>query len=950
MQSDAQVVDDQYADPVPATDTWAAFIAARFSRRQELYAGFTPPEKELVRKELRRIRYLREYFATHRLSPSDRSPLVSSLERSHARWRDRASRRAKDELARIEAELARVDKYRKPQLLRDHAILKQVQQWQTQQHADLEQSISPESYIDGLDAPDDSIDDNPRESNYGYNGWVIVFEKGQGGVTLDHPLCHGQFPHQKIAVQKLLYDKEQTPLKRTRDSKQLRYFHLQANNMKWVEDAISRYYDEEGSEFDGHRRSYQRKLYQHSTPKGESKTERLLKRELWHGQERGGGDSHLPPHSRQIRPRCALVPSPAWDNKASTAGGGKGIKPDAAQPGTSSSQTYFRSSSGSQDIVLFMPYLHWEIEKRLLRMTNVVRKTRQMKEQEFDFERRSKRRGTWGSVVERATARAQRINSTNSEVIGGEWDEDSPSWRPKSALGSYLWQASKLFQLIDEAADWRLISDHLYTQSPLHVRRTLEQYYYWTAGDTINRDRQQVVYRETRMKNDIEAIPRVVMVDQLWLWILDENTIISAFPRRWGRNKPDPSAVHRAIRDNLATVDNTQVTSIYDLALIIIDECSKVFFDRTKPDLRPEVVDIFGSAISSTAEKKTEAYERFGRDVKRMNAQDPLQTAEELLRKSLNIKFEWSVLMEAQNVIDQLQIMQEIFTAQITVMGDFEKALRAMMVGGPSGAPSSLSSSEQHQPSNHDALRSAQERATALVAEMKLRRDELANLEKRQTNTRTQLRELLDMKQQQSGIIEAKAAIRRADESVVQGRSIVVFTVVTIFFLPLSFFATLFGMNATEFNDGYISLKLQLIYMFVLSSVVIGFSLSLAFSTWARTIMIGAFRFSFAYLTHLLQLRGGQGGNNKNHNRHRTSQQLSGASAQALREFMISKQREWESRAAATSSGAALPLHRLPPSSGDRGKEEEGRSGEGGAAGRGGSLGIARFWRRRRAE
>jgi hypothetical protein len=46
-----------------------------------------------------------------------------------------------------------------------------------------------------------------------------------------------------------------------------------------------------------------------------------------------------------------------------------------------------------------------------------------------------------------------------------------------------------------------------------------------------------------------------------------------------------------------------------------------------------------------------------------------------------------------------------------------------------------------------------------------------------------QLRELLDIKQQQSGIIEAKAAIRRADESVTQGRYIVVFTVVTIFFV-----------------------------------------------------------------------------------------------------------------------------------------------------------------------
>ena len=76
------------------------------------------------------------------------------------------------------------------------------------------------------------------------------------------------------------------------------------------------------------------------------------------------------------------------------------------------------------------------------------------------------------------------------------------------------------------------------------------------------------------------------------------DTIISAFPRRWGRNKPDPSAVHRAIRDHLGAIDKSRINSIYDLALIIIDECSKVFFDRTKPDLRPEVVDIYSSAIS----------------------------------------------------------------------------------------------------------------------------------------------------------------------------------------------------------------------------------------------------------------------------------------------------------------------------------------------------------------
>ena len=50
----------------------------------------------------------------------------------------------------------------------------------------------------------------------------------------------------------------------------------------------------------------------------------------------------------------------------------------------------------------------------------------------------------------------------------------------------------------------------------------------------------------------------------------------------------------------MGKVDGAEINSIYDLALIIVDECSRVFFDRTKPlDQRPEVVDIFGSAISN---------------------------------------------------------------------------------------------------------------------------------------------------------------------------------------------------------------------------------------------------------------------------------------------------------------------------------------------------------------
>ena len=76
-------------------------------------------------------------------------------------------------------------------------------------------------------------------------------------------------------------------------------------------------------------------------------------------------------------------------------------------------------------------------------------------------------------------------------------------------------------------------------------------------------------------------------------------TVITSFPRRWAKNKPDPSAVHKSLRMRLKSAHGDEIQSAFDLALIIIDECSRVFFDRTKAtDRQPNLVDIFAEAIS----------------------------------------------------------------------------------------------------------------------------------------------------------------------------------------------------------------------------------------------------------------------------------------------------------------------------------------------------------------
>lgn len=83
-------------------------------------------------------------------------------------------------------------------------------------------------------------------------------------------------------------------------------------------------------------------------------------------------------------------------------------------------------------------------------------------------------------------------------------------------------------------------------------------------------------------RDNIRKVSRVVMVDQLWMWILDEQTIITCFPKRYGVNKRDPSGVHKCIRSRLKGLRKDHIRTVFDLALIILAECSSTFFDRTK--------------------------------------------------------------------------------------------------------------------------------------------------------------------------------------------------------------------------------------------------------------------------------------------------------------------------------------------------------------------------------
>ena len=63
--------------------------------------------------------------------------------------------------------------------------------------------------------------------------------------------------------------------------------------------------------------------------------------------------------------------------------------------------------------------------------------------------------------------------------------------------------------------------------APLQLRRTLDQYFYTHLASTHERDTDQVVLRYTQEEAGIE--PKIFMVDQLWMWVLNGGKSIFQF-------------------------------------------------------------------------------------------------------------------------------------------------------------------------------------------------------------------------------------------------------------------------------------------------------------------------------------------------------------------------------------------------------------------------------------
>jgi hypothetical protein len=240
-----------------------------------------------------------------------------------------------------------------------------------------------------------------------------------------------------------------------------------------------------------------------------------------------------------------------------------------------------------------MPYLHWETDRRRSKFDEIMRTiTEEHKKKEAEKIKKrhhilpsrqitqgqdpSPDTDQDGAVNGTSNARPERpchggdfrMISTTTELMDAEFrhqidgHKDSKFantkvakqlipgiLKPKSVLGQVLHRAALLHEAMDYYQERELLKAYLHHDPPFHPRRTLDQSYYWTLKTTKKRDRDQVVYRGTAPKkefrhdgahvksgceqclSDIRKVPRVVMVDQLWLWILNGSMSCHLTPR-----------------------------------------------------------------------------------------------------------------------------------------------------------------------------------------------------------------------------------------------------------------------------------------------------------------------------------------------------------------------------------------------------------------------------------
>ncbi|KAH8810868.1 hypothetical protein F5884DRAFT_261802 [Xylogone sp. PMI_703] len=373
---------------------------------------------------------------------------------------------------------------------------------------------------------------------------------------------------------------------------------------------------------------------------------------------------------------------------------------------------------------------------------------------------------------------------------------------------------------------YEALLEHYLTSSKekgLHISRTIDQYFYSSLSDTSCRDIDQVIrrYQSSKLKERTQAKYKLDddsnyngdrnlfkidketeynnhgkdqefemgMVDQLWMWVIDDRTIVTCFPQSIDKDtKSNRHDLLSRIRSHIHEERRPEISSIYHLASIItclsvglVEHCQAEL-----PDGFESFFQIFTSSIAIVADKEVKRAEDFKKQLSRRDEGI----------HGLGLQEEIELLEEIKDIRDELSILQNICEEQQNIL---QKLFNLI----------SRPPSETSQHIERDSVLSYYKGQSGID----LRIERIRKLQTDATTAYDSINHLLDLKQKDANIYEAVESRKQAEQTHVQaeqtriqaeqttkqGRTILVFTIVTIVFLPMSFLSSIFALNVRSF-------------------------------------------------------------------------------------------------------------------------------------------------------
>ncbi|KAK7704092.1 hypothetical protein SLS64_008650 [Diaporthe eres] len=283
----------------------------------------------------------------------------------------------------------------------------------------------------------------------------------------------------------------------------INYFHFPANNMLWAERAIKRYYKQKSGLASMPYPHWDTARHQAKISDAVQKEEEKYKRDKIMNEQRLRG-------MRRVRQRGLQL-----------------LNAQSRQPGS-----------------------EWRLENRDLEKTRAIAPRPPKRTATGAFANIMKRQGRFRRLPLWSVFST---DGTGRVVAGTE-------------IGQVLFDAAVLYEAMSTYREKSLIRKYLHADPPLHPRRTLEQTNAWTLSLSWHASaRDQVVHRATRPKqldfhsvdpstkewrDRIRKLPRVMMIDQLWMWILDDQTVFTCFPDHGDLSHHNHlPGIHSRIRD-----------------------------------------------------------------------------------------------------------------------------------------------------------------------------------------------------------------------------------------------------------------------------------------------------------------------------------------------------------------------------------------------------------------